>query len=83
MVTTQDYYSQTLIVKCMKLKLKMSMKILATIKICLTLAIIQLSQNNMTINSKKLVIHKMKDETAGVAIEEFAKEAKDIFLFVR
>ena len=43
----------------MKLKLKMSMKILATIKKCLTLVIIQLSQNIMII------------QTAGVAIEEF------------
>ena len=41
MVVTQDYYSQTLI--DMKLKLKMSIKILATIEKCLTLVIIQLS----------------------------------------
>ena len=33
---------------CMKLKLNMSMKILAMIKKCLTLVIIQLSQNIMT-----------------------------------
>ena len=32
MEITQDYYSQTLIVECMKLKPKMSVKILATIK---------------------------------------------------
>ena len=31
MVTTQDYYSQTVIAKCMKLKLEMSIKILAVI----------------------------------------------------
>ena len=31
MVTTQDYYSQTVIAKCMKLKLEMSIKILAAI----------------------------------------------------
>ena len=51
MVTTQDYHSQKLIVSCMKLKLKMSMTILATIKKCLTLAIIQLSQNIMIIQT--------------------------------
>ena len=51
MVTTQDYYSQTLITKCMKLKLKMSMKVLAMIKKCLTLVIIHLSQNNMIIQT--------------------------------
>ena len=40
----------------------------STIEKCLTLVIIQLSQN---INSNKLVIGKMKDGTAGVVIEEF------------
>ena len=54
----------------MKLKLKMSMKILATIKKCLTLGIIQLCQN-INDNSNKLVVGKMKDETADIAIEEF------------
>ena len=49
MVATEDYYSQTLLVYCMKLKLKMSMKILATIKKCLILVIIPLSQNIMII----------------------------------
>ena len=42
------------------------MKILATIKECLTFVIIQLSQNIMIIQ-----IGKMKDEAASVAIEEF------------
>ena len=37
MVTTRDYYSEVLTVKCMKLKLKMFIKILATKKKCLTL----------------------------------------------
>ena len=59
MITTQDYHSQALIVERMKLKLKMSMKILATIKKCLTLVIIQLTQNIMIIK-KKLVVGKMK-----------------------
>ena len=40
----------------------------STIEKCLTLVIIQLSQN---INSNKLVIGKMKDGTAGAVIEEF------------
>ena len=74
----------------MKLKLGISMKILETINKCLTLAIIQLSQNITMINkemfdfsnystkskyhndSNKYVIGKMKDETAGFVIEEFA-----------
>ena len=42
MVTTQEYYSQILIVECMKIKLKMSMEILTTMKKCLTLVIIKL-----------------------------------------
>ena len=48
MVTTQDYYSQTLIVQSMKLKVKMSMKILATIKKCFTVVIIEVTQNMIT-----------------------------------
>ena len=58
-VTTQDYYSQSLIVECMKLKLNMSIKILAF--------------NNYSIkskyydNSNKLRVGKMIDKTAGVA----------------
>ena len=43
MVTTRYYYLQTLIVYYMKLKQKMSMKILAVIKKCLILVIIQAS----------------------------------------
>ena len=66
--TNEIYYSQTLMVSCMKLKLKMSMKILATIEKCLTLVIIFLSQIK-TNDSNKLVIGKMKYETAGVAIK--------------
>ena len=49
MVTTEDYYLRTLISYCMKLKLKISVKILATIKKCLPSVIIQLSQNIMII----------------------------------
>ena len=67
--TNQKYYSQTLIIQCMKLKLKMFMKILAAIKKCLILVIIRVKQNYD--DSNKLVIGKMKDETGGVAIAEF------------
>ena len=49
MTTNQNHYSQTLIVQCMKLKLKMSMKILAVIKKCSISVIIQLNQNIMII----------------------------------
>ena len=58
----------------MKLKLKMSMNILATTKKCLTLVIIMIIQDILSKyydNSNKLVAGKMKEETAGVAIEEF------------
>ena len=50
MVAIQEYYSQTTIVECMKVKLKVPMKILATIKKCLV--IIQLSQNIKIIQTK-------------------------------
>ena len=51
MTRYQNYYSQTLIVGCMKLKLKMSIKILATIKKCLIVVIIPLNQNTMRIQT--------------------------------
>ena len=63
----------------MKLKLKMSIKILATIKKCLTLVIIQLSQNVMIIN---LVVGKMKYETASVAITEFVGLKPNIYSYL-
>ena len=44
------------------------MKILATIKKRLTLVIIQLSQNIIIQKKKKIVVDKMKGETAGVPI---------------
>ena len=50
----------------MKLKLKMPMKILATIKKCLILVIIQPSPSIMMI-SDKLVVGKMKEKKSGVA----------------
>ena len=52
----------------MKPKLKMSMHILAAIKKCLTLVIIQLSQKFCDNNSNKLVIGKMKDKTGDVTV---------------
>ena len=51
MTTNQSYYLQTLIVQCMKLKLKISMNILAAIKKCLILVIIRLSQNTVMIQT--------------------------------
>ena len=51
MATTQDYYSQTMLVQWMTWKLKMSIKILAAIKKCLTLVITQISQNIMIIQT--------------------------------
>ena len=61
MTIIQDYYLQKLLV--------MSIMILAEIETCLILLIIRLSQNTLIAN--KLIIGKMKDETWGVAIEEF------------
>ena len=51
MITNQNYYSQTPVVYCMKLKLKISMKILAAIKKCLISVIIGLSLNTMIIQT--------------------------------
>ena len=51
MTKNQNYYSQTLIVKCRKSKLKMSMKILAAVKKFLILLIIELRQNTMMIQT--------------------------------
>ena len=47
----------------------MPMKILATINKSLTLVIIRLSQNIVV--QKKIVVGKMRHETARVVIEEF------------
>ena len=49
MTKNQNSYSQTLIVSCMKLSLKMFMKILTAIKKCFTLVIVQLNQTFMMI----------------------------------
>ena len=79
MTTNQNYYSQTLIVQCMKLKLNMPMKILAAMKKCLILVIIMSKYYD---DSNKLVIAKMKDETSNVAIEEFIGLKPKMYLFL-
>ena len=68
MVTIQDYYSLILIVRCMKLKLKMFMKILVKTKKCLILVIAQLSQSIDDLN--KLVLGKIKNKIGSIALEE-------------
>ena len=50
MRTNKNYYSQALIVSCMKLKLKMSMKILVALNKCL-ISVIRLTQNIMIIQT--------------------------------
>ena len=80
MATTQDYCLQTQF-KCMKLKLKMSMKILATIKKCLILVIYS-TESKYYDDSNELFISKMKDETAGVAIQEFVGLKPKIYPFL-
>ena len=54
----------------MKLKLKKSIKILSTIKKMFDLSNYS-TKSKYYDNSNKLVVGKMKDETAGVAIEDF------------
>ena len=56
----------------MKLKLKMSMKILATIKKMFGFSTYSTKSKHNN-DSKKLAIGKMKDKTAGVAIEKFVR----------
>ena len=53
MVADQDHYSVTLIVWCMKLKLKIYMNILVRIEKCLISEIILVSQNIMMIRTNK------------------------------
>ena len=65
----------------MKLKLKMFVKILLKIKKCLISAIILLRQNLFKIQ-KKLVLGKIKDETGGVAIEEFVGLKAKMYSFL-
>ena len=71
-VTNQDYYSVILIVWCMKLKLKMFMKILVRIKNSLIFGIIQLViiiQNIIMIQNKLLVRWKTKQVVLLLIVE--------------
>ena len=66
MVTTQVYYSLTLIVWVKKLKPKILITILARITKCLSNYSIK---SECYDDSNKLVVAKMKDETTSVAVE--------------
>ena len=79
MRTNKNYYSQTLIVSCMKLKLKMSMKILVALNKCL-ISVIRLTQYYD--NSNRLVIGKIKDKTRGVMIDKFVGQKPKIYSFL-
>ena len=79
-ITTQDYSSLTLIVWCIKLKLKMFRKILVRLKKWLISVIVQVESNYY--DSNKLVVGKMKDKTAGVAITEFVGLKLKIYSFL-
>ena len=74
MKINQNYYSQTL-----KLKLKMSMKIFSSEKEMFDFSN-YLTKSKYYNNSKKLIIGKMKDETGGVAIEEFVELKPKLYL---
>ena len=75
MVTTQVYYSLTLIVWVNKLKPKIIIKILARI----TKSLSNYSTKSKCYDdSNKLVVAKMKDETTSVAVE-----SEDVFDFGR
>ena len=58
----------------------MFIKILASIRKCLTLVSIELVK--ILWNSNKLVIGKIKDETAGVAIEGFVELKPKVYLYL-
>ena len=72
-----------------KIKLKISMKILAAIKKCLVSLIIWLKiwfdyiwfKSKYYDDSKKLVIGKMKNETGGVATEELVRLKPKMYSF--
>ena len=74
MKINQNYYSQTL-----KLELKMSMKIFSSEKEMFPFSN-YLTKSKYYNNSKKLIIGKMKDETGGVAIEEFVELKPKLYL---
>ena len=76
MVTTQDYCSLTLIPWCMKLKPRMFLKILVNTKKMFDFS--NYWTKSKFYDSKKLVVGKMKDEAASVAIKEFARSQRCI-----
>ena len=49
MTTNPNYYSKTMVVQCLKLKLKIFAKRLEVIKKCLISVLIQLNQNTIII----------------------------------
>ena len=68
----------------MKLKLMMSMKILAAIKkwFVLVIILVIISKSKYYDDSNKSVISKIKDETGGVAIKEFIGLKPKMYLFL-
>ena len=71
MITNQNYYSQTLIVECMKSKLKMSFDFS------------NYSTKSKYYDSlNELVTRKMKDESGGVPIEEFVGLKPKMYSFL-
>ena len=82
MITNQEYYLQTLILKCMKLEMKMSVKILAAIKKMFNFSNYS-TKSKYYDNSSKLVVGKMKDETAfGISIEEFVGLKPEMYSYL-
>ena len=81
MVATPHHYLPTLIVWCMKLKPKMLMKILIRIRKCSILVIIQLILKFYD-DSNRVVVAKMKDEIAGVAIKKFVVFKAKMYSFL-
>ena len=65
----------------MKLKRKISIKVLAAIRKCLIFVIIVLTQSSMLIQNK-FVVAKMKHETSVKAIEEFAGLKPKMYSFL-
>ena len=57
MATNQNYHSQTLVAKCMKLKLKMFMTILVKIYKCLVSVIAVVNRSIMMIQTFKLLVN--------------------------
>ena len=83
-ITTQNYYSQTLILSCTKLKLgvyKDVYKDLSNDKEMFGFS--NYSTKSKCYNqSSKLVVGKMKDETARVAMEEFVGLKRKTYLYL-